>query len=86
MTSGLTIWAGVLGGGYADYAVALFADPDATLADLREAVTTLEVAGRIARRVLGSAHPTTAGLERVLETSRAVLRAREAPPPSSGGA
>ena len=68
------------------YAGALYKDASATLADLREAVTTLEVAGRIARRVLGSAHPTTAGLERVLETSRAVLRAREAPPPSSGGA
>ena len=33
-------------------------DDAATLDDLREAVTTLEDAERIARRVLGGAHPT----------------------------
>ena len=59
------------------YAFALFKDDSATLADLREAVTTLEVAGRIARRVLGSAHPVAAGIERDLRESQAVLRAQE---------
>ena len=41
------------------YARALFSDTSATLADLREAVTTLEDIERIARRVLGGAHPMT---------------------------
>ena len=54
-------------------------DPAATLDDLREAVTTLEDAERIARRVLGSAHPTTANIERNLQNARAALRARETP-------
>ena len=54
-------------------------DTDATLDDLREAVTTLEDADPIARRVLGSAHPTTGGIEDDLRKSRAVLRARETP-------
>ena len=52
-------------------------DDAATLDDLREAVATLEDAERIARRVLGRAHPTTAGIERSLRNARAVLRARE---------
>ena len=47
-----------------DYADVLYADPDATLDDLREAVTTLEETARTARRVLGGAHPLTAGIER----------------------
>ena len=34
-------------------------DPGATLDDLREAVATLEDVERIARRVLGGAHPLT---------------------------
>ena len=63
------------------YAEALYADPAATLDDLREAVTTLEDAERIARRVFGGAHPTTAGIEKALRGARAALRAREAPPP-----
>jgi hypothetical protein len=60
------------------YAVTLCKDPDATLADLREAVTTLEDTARTARRVLGSAHPSTAGIELSLRNARAALRAREA--------
>jgi len=44
------------------YAQALYKDPDATLDDLREAVTTLEDLERIARRVLGGAHPDTVGI------------------------
>ena len=54
-------------------------DSAATLDDLREAVTTLENTERIARRVLGSAHPLTTEVERELRKSRAVLRARETP-------
>ena len=63
------------------YANVLFADPGATLDDLREAVTTLEDAERIARRVLGGAHPLTAEIEDQLRYAQAALRARETPPP-----
>ena len=56
--------------------MALYHDDRATLADLREAVTTLEDAGRTTRRVLGGAHPVTAGIEHDLQQARAVLRAR----------
>ena len=45
------------------YVMALYKDDGATLDDLREAVTTLEDAERIARRVLGDAHPLTVGIE-----------------------
>ena len=51
----------------------------ATLDDLREAATTLEDAGRTARRVLGCAHPTTAGIEHYWRETQATLRARETP-------
>ena len=54
-----------------NYARALFGDPGATLDDLREAVTTLEDAGRIARRVFGGAHPLTGGIEETLRDARA---------------
>ena len=57
------------------YGEALYKNVDATLDDLREAVEALEDVGRIARRVFGSAHPTTASVECALETSRAMLRA-----------
>ena len=53
----------------------------ATLDDLREAVTTLEDAGRTARRVLGGHHPMTARMEQNLPRARAALRARETPSP-----
>ena len=62
-----------------NYAEALYKDDDATLDDLREAVTTLEDAGRIARRVFGGTHPLTTGIEGELQDARAVLRARETP-------
>ena len=54
-------------------------DASATLDDLREAVTTLEETERIARRVLGSAHPFVANIEVALRQVRAALRARETP-------
>jgi hypothetical protein len=61
------------------YAEALYRDPGATLADLREAVTTLEDTERIARRVLGAAHPTTAAIEDELQDARRALYARGLP-------
>ena len=59
-----------------NYAEALYTDPGATLDDLREAVTTLEDTERIARRVLGGAHPLTVNIEGCLRNMRA-LSARE---------
>ena len=59
------------------YAEAIYEDEDATLDDVREAVTTLEDVARTARRVLGGAHPITAGIERDLQMARAGLSARE---------
>jgi hypothetical protein len=56
-------------------AEALYNDDGATLDDLREAVTTLEDATRIARRVLGGAHPTAVAIEANLQKARAALRA-----------
>ncbi len=60
-----------------NYAEALYKDPAATLDDLREAVTTFEEIEPTARRVLGSAHPYAAQIERELQQSREMLRARE---------
>jgi len=60
----------------ANYAAALHSDPDATLDDLREAVTTLEETERTARRVLGGAHPATETIEHSLREARAALSAR----------
>ena len=60
-----------------NYARALNNDPDAKLDDVREAVTTLQDAGRTARQVLGGANPTTVDIEGALQTARAHLRARE---------
>ena len=61
------------------YAKVIYHDTDATLDDLREAVTTLVDVGRIARRVLGGAHPITSAIEDDLRQWRAALRARETP-------
>ena len=60
-----------------NYALALCCDPSATLDDVSEGVSTLEDAGRIARRVLGGAHPTTEGIENALRDAGAALAARE---------
>ena len=65
------------------YAQSLYKDPGATLDDLREALTTLEDSERIARRVLGGAHPTTSSAENSLFLARAALRARETLPAGS---
>ena len=58
-----------------NYARALCQADGATLDDLREAVTTLEDTERIARRVLGGAHPTAVRIEQAL---RAVRQRQEA--------
>ena len=65
------------------YGQAVYKDPSATLDDLREAVKTLEDAERIARRVLGGAHPFTGWIESALRGARAALRARETPSPGA---
>ena len=59
------------------YGAALGDDPRATLDDLRESVKTFVELERTARYALGISHPTAVGIERALERSRAVLRARE---------
>ena len=61
------------------YAQSLYKDDGSTLDDLCEAVATLEETARIARRVLGGAHPTTEGIDLALQDARAALRARETP-------
>ena len=61
------------------YANALYEDPGATLDDLCEAATTLEETERIARRVLGGAHPVALEIEKLRER----LRARMTPPGSA---
>jgi len=65
------------------YAEALCRDAGTTLDDLREAETTLEDTARIARRVLGGAHPTVFEIGLSLRNARAALRARETPAPGS---
>ena len=57
------------------YGGALYMDAGASLDDLNEAVTTLEETERIARRVLGGAHPLTVDIEKELRL--AALAARE---------
>ena len=63
-----------------EYAIALYYADGATFDNRREAVTTLEDTERIARRVLGGAHPMTVEIEENLQDARAALRARETPP------
>ena len=70
----------VLGEGHAltlriwlSYGRVLYTDPDATLDDVREAVTTLEDVERIARRVLGGAHSLTSAIERHVQNARAAV-------------
>ena len=62
-----------------NHARTLYENPDATLDDLREAVTTFDETERIARRVLGGAHPLAQGTEVELQNAQALLRARETP-------
>ena len=66
-----------------NYARALYRDPGATLADLREAVTILEEIDRTARRVYGNTNPLTIQIKLHLENARADLSAHETPSGSS---
>jgi hypothetical protein len=59
------------------YAQTIYKDANATLVDLREAMTTLEDAERTTRRVLGGNHPLTTAMKEALEEPRAALRAEE---------
>ena len=59
------------------YAQSLCRADGATLDDVREAVTTLEDAGRIARRVFGGTHPLASAIERGLRSARDRLAIRE---------
>ena len=61
------------------YAGMLYEDGNATLDDLREAVTSLEDLERTMRRVLGGAHPLVSSIGAFLRKARAKLRARETP-------
>ena len=61
------------------YANVLYANPSATLDDLREAVETLEETEPIVRRILGGANPTLVPIVRALRAARAKLNAREPP-------
>ena len=65
------------------YAKALYKDADATLDDLREAVTRFEDTERIVRRVFGGAHPLALRTETFLRNARGILRARETPSPGA---
>ena len=61
-----------------NYARSLYLDDEVTLDDLREAVTTLEEAGRIGQRWLGGDHPFALSVGKSLRRARDTLRAREA--------
>ena len=61
------------------YGWALYNNDDATTADLREAVNTLEEIEGIVQRVYGGTHPFTKTVEGSLRKARAALRARETP-------
>ena len=61
------------------YAYALYKDDSATLADVQEAVTTLETIANSWNRVLGPAHPNTLNVQVALASAREALRARETP-------
>ena len=62
-----------------NYGEALWRADSATLDDIREAMRTLEDAGRAARRVLGGAHPTAVGIYCSLKFLREWLRACDTP-------
>ena len=59
------------------FAQTVYEDGRATLDDLREAVKTLVETARIARRVLGGAHPVVDDTDRSLRKAQALLRIRE---------
>ena len=56
------------------FAKALYMDNTSTLDNLREAVTTLEDIAPTARRVLGGSHPSTEGIELLLQDALRALK------------
>ena len=56
------------------YAETIYADADATLDDLREAVATLEDVERTARRIFGDSYPFVLEIESELRFVRSALR------------
>ena len=60
-----------------NYARALYLDTDATLDDLREAVTTLKCVAKTYKRVFGKSHPEARRVQGALEEARAKLAARD---------
>jgi hypothetical protein len=62
-----------------NYARSLYRDPNATLDDIREAVTILEEIAPTARRSLDGAHSLLSNILKSLRYARAALRARETP-------
>ena len=62
------------------YARALYNNDDATLDDLRKAVTTLGDLALTVRRVFGGSNPLTTEIDDDLREARAALRARETSP------
>ena len=62
------------------YARALYNNDDATLDDLRKAVTTLGDLALTVRRVFGGSNPLTTEIDDDLREVRAALRARETSP------
>ena len=67
------------------YAMTLCLENGGTLDNIREAVATMEDVERIARRVLGGAHPLTTANEGALRRARAALARAPPPPPSPSG-
>ena len=59
--------------------MALYKDATATLGEFREAVGTLEDVERIARRVMGGAHPIATGIKGSLGDARAAFREASSP-------
>ena len=62
------------------YAMTLCLENGGTLDNIREAVATMEDVERIARRVLGGAHPLAVDFVLDLQNARAVLAARDVEP------
>jgi len=60
------------------YALVLYRDKGATLADIHKAVETLESVARSWKLVFGEAHPETPIVRAALEEARKVLAARAA--------
>ena len=65
--------------------MALFVDDAATLDDLREALTIFEEIERIARRVLGGAHPVTEWAEKLVRITRENASSAGCPVPHTWG-